>query len=88
MPEADDQVSDNGKVINWDCAGKDNGKPLLLFDQENHWDTKYKMIDDIVPDDRPLRLDGTQMEEKLRTFQSTIGIYEVARLKSLVADVG
>lgn len=46
------------------------------------------MIDDTVPDGRPLRLDGTQMEGKLRIFQNTIGFYEVTRLKSLVADVG
>lgn len=47
---------------------------------------------DKMLDDGPIRLDGTQhaIEEKLRTFWSTHGIYDATRLKpsgNLVADI-
>lgn len=54
-------------------------------------DRKYKMIDDIVPDDGHLRSDSTQhaTEEEPRIFQGTNGVYNMVGLNSLghlVAD--
>lgn len=43
------------------------------------------MLENIVPDDGPLSSDGTQYAtvKLLRIFQSTIGVYGMARLKPL-----
>lgn len=55
-------------------------------------DRQYKVIDNRVLDDAPLRANGSQhaTKEEMRTFQSANDIYVMARLKPsghVVADV-
>lgn len=55
MLKLDGHVNDNDKGIVLDCAGEGRH----VFNQAN-MDRQNKVIDDVLPDDRPLKFSGTQ----------------------------
>lgn len=57
----------------------------MKWGEKTHMDRKYKMMNDIVLDDGSLRSDGIYhaTEEKLRIFQTTNDVYDMAALKPL-----
>lgn len=52
---------------------------ILNFMKKKHVDRQYKLIDDIVSDKGPHKLDNTQhtTKEDLRNFPNTTGTYKV-----------
>lgn len=64
----DDHFSVNDKSITSYYVREDNGKSLLCVINKTTWISGIKEMDDIVPDDGPLRSDGPQRDVEEDAF--------------------